>query len=115
MDIVKNVIDNHVIRSALVKARENIQEGQSLAAPLKESGEFPAIVTHMITIGEKTGELETMLNTISDAYDNEVDTTITSLTQLLEPLMIVFMGAAVGIIVMAILLPILDLNSIAGQ
>ena len=69
----------------------------------------------MIEIGEKTGELETMLNTISDAYDNEVDTTITSLTQLLEPLMIVFMGAAVGIIVMAILLPILDLNSIAGQ
>ncbi|MBI3019085.1 MAG: type II secretion system inner membrane protein GspF [Deltaproteobacteria bacterium] len=115
MDIVKNVVDNTLIREALVKARENITEGQSIAQPLRESGEFPAIVTHMISIGEKTGELESMLNTISDAYDNEVNTTITALTQLLEPVMILLMGLGVGIIVMAVLLPILNLNNIASS
>lgn len=115
MDIVKNVIDNTVIRDVLIKARENISEGQSLAAPLKESGEFPPIVTHMISIGEKTGELEAMLNTIAANYDNEVDTTVSAMTQVLEPLLIVMMGAAVGLIVVAILLPILDLNKIATQ
>ncbi len=115
MDIVKNVVDNVVIREALVKAKENITEGQSIAQPLRESGEFPAIVTHMISIGEKTGELEPMLNTISDAYDNEVNTTITALTQLLEPVMILLMGLGVGIIVMAVLLPILNLNNIASS
>lgn len=114
MEIVKNVVDNSVIREAIIKAKENITEGQSLAAPLKESGEFPTVVTHMIAIGEKTGELEHMLNTIAENYDNEVNNTIGSLTQLLEPLMIVMMGAAVGIIVVAVLLPILDLNNIAG-
>lgn len=113
MDIVKNVIDNRVIRNVLIKARENISEGQALATPLKESGEFPAMVTHMISIGEKTGELETMLNTIAEAYNNEVDTTVNAMTQVLEPLMIIIMGIVVGIIVMAILLPILDLNKIA--
>lgn len=115
MDIVKNVIDNTVIRDVLIKARENISEGQSLAAPLKESGEFPPIVTHMISIGEKTGELEAMLNSIAANYDNEVDTTVSAMTQVLEPLLIVMMGAAVGLIVVAILLPILDLNKIATQ
>ena len=114
MDIVKNVVDNLVIRDVIEKARTNISEGQSLAAPLRESGEFPAIVTHMISIGEKTGELEAMLNTIADAYNNEVDTSVSSMTQVLEPLMIVIMGACVGFIVMAIMLPILDLNKIAG-
>ncbi|MBI3017953.1 MAG: type II secretion system inner membrane protein GspF [Deltaproteobacteria bacterium] len=115
MDIVKNVVDNTLIREALIKAKENITEGQSIAQPLRESGEFPAMVTHMISIGEKTGELESMLNTIADAYDNEVETTITALTQLLEPIMILLMGLGVGIIVMAVLLPILNLNNIASS
>ncbi|MBI4040423.1 MAG: type II secretion system inner membrane protein GspF [Deltaproteobacteria bacterium] len=114
MDIVKNVIDNHVLKTAITKARENISEGESLAAPLRESGEFPPMVTHMIAIGEKTGELESMLNTIAQTYEDEVNTTLTAMTTLLEPLMIVTMGAIVGVIVMAILLPILDLNNIAG-
>lgn len=115
MDIVKNVVNNTVIQDVLIKARENISEGQTLAAPLRESGEFPPIVTHMISIGEKTGELEAMLNTIAANYDNEVDTTVSAMTQVLEPLLIVTMGLAVGIIVIAILLPILDLNKIATQ
>ncbi len=114
MDIVKNVIDNHVIKMAVMKARENISEGQSIAGPLRESGEFPPMVTHMISIGEKTGELENMLTTVSQSYDNEVETTLTAMTQILEPLMIVFMGVVVGTIVMAVLLPILELNNIAG-
>lgn len=114
MDIVKNVVDNRVIRKVITEARDDISEGQPLADPLKASGQFPPIVTHMISIGEKTGELETMLNTVADAYENEVDTTVNALTQVLEPLMIVIMGIAVGTIVMAIMLPILDLNKIAG-
>ena len=114
MDIVKNVVDNRIIRDVISKARDHISEGQPLAAPLKESGEFPAIVTHMISIGEKTGELEAMLNNIADSYSNEVDTTVSSLTQVLEPLMILVMGVTVGIIVLAILLPILDLNKMAA-
>ena len=114
MDIVKNVVDNRVIRDVIAKARDNISEGQPLATPLKESGEFPAIVTHMISIGEKTGGLEAMLNNIADSYNNEVDTTVGSLTQVLEPLMILVMGVTVGVIVLAILLPILDLNKMAS-
>ena len=114
MDIVRNVVNNTVIQEALDKARNSISEGQSLSGPLKASGQFPPIVTHMITVGEKTGELESMLNTVSDAYDNEVSTTISGLTSLLEPLLIVAMGVVVGFIVMGILLPILEINKIAG-
>ena len=114
MDIVKNVVDNTTIQRAIIEARNNISEGESLAAPLKESGHFPPMVTHMIAIGEKSGELENMLNTIAETYEEELNTTLSAMTQLLEPLMIVLMGAVVGVIVMAILLPILDLNNISG-
>ena len=114
MDIVKNVVDNTTIRKALEVARDAVSEGETLAAPLKESGEFPPMVTHMISIGEKTGELESMLTTVAKTYENEVDTTVSAMTQVLEPLLIVIMGVAVGTIVMAILLPILDLNKIAS-
>ncbi|OGQ13817.1 MAG: type II secretion system protein GspF [Deltaproteobacteria bacterium RIFCSPHIGHO2_02_FULL_40_11] len=114
MDIVKNVVDNTTIQRAIIEARNNISEGESLAAPLKESGHFPPMVTHMIAIGEKSGELENMLNTIAETYEEELNTTLSAMTQLLEPLMIVVMGAVVGVIVMAILLPILDLNNISG-
>lgn len=114
IDIVKDVVDNAVIRRALIQSRESISEGKSIAAPLKASGEFPPILTHMIAVGEKTGELEEMLNVVSDTYDKQVDNAITSMTRLLEPIMIVVMGGVIGLVALSIFLPMLQLNNL-GQ
>ena len=110
MDIVKNILNNKVLVSVLEEARENIREGESIAQPLKRSKEFPPIVTHMIAIGERTGDLESMLTHVSASYDTQVEAKIGALTSVLEPVMIIFMGAVVGFIVMAIMSPILSLN-----
>ncbi|MBI1861022.1 MAG: type II secretion system inner membrane protein GspF [Deltaproteobacteria bacterium] len=114
IDIVKDVVDNTVIRRALIQSRESIAEGKSIAGPLKASGEFPPILTHMIAVGEKTGELEEMLNVVSDTYDKQVDNAITSVTRLLEPIMIVVMGGVIGLVALSIFLPMLQLNNL-GQ
>ncbi|MBI5043478.1 MAG: type II secretion system inner membrane protein GspF [Nitrospirae bacterium] len=111
-DIVKNVVNNIVIARAIEDARENIREGESISEPLKRSGLFPSVVTHMIAVGEKSGELEEMLLRVSDAYDNEVETAIARLTSLLEPVIIVAMGIIVGIIVISILLPIMEMSTV---
>ncbi len=111
-DIVKNVVNNIVIAKAIEDARENIREGESISEPLKRSRLFPSVVTHMIAVGEKSGELEEMLLRVSDAYDNEVETAIASLTSLLEPVIIVAMGLIVGIIVISILLPIMEMSTV---
>ena len=87
-------------------------EGESIATPLRRSGQFPPIVVHMIAVGERSGELEQMLAKAADAYDNEVDSSIASLTSIMEPMMILFMGAVVLFIVLAILLPIFTLNEL---
>jgi general secretion pathway protein F len=115
MDIVKNILGNTVLIEVVEKARLNIREGESIAGPLKRSGEFPPMVTHMIAVGERTGELEAMLENVADAYDQQVSARIAALTSLLEPLMIVIMGGAVGFIVFAILLPILRMNEAFTQ
>jgi general secretion pathway protein F len=114
MDIVKNVLGNAVLEKVIVDAIGSIREGQSIAEPLKKSGRFPPIVTHMIAIGEKSGQLEQMLESVSDAYDAEVDTKVQVLTSLLEPLMIVFMGGAVGFIAFSILMPLISMSNFAG-
>lgn len=111
MKIVSKVVDNVVISEILDSARSNISEGQSVAEPLRRSGEFPPLVTHMIAIGERTGELEAMLGKVSDSYENQVDAAITALTSLLEPVMILMMGGIVAFIAVSILLPMLQLNS----
>ncbi len=112
MEVVKNVVQNSVLTEAIEQARQNIGEGQSLAEPLKKSGMFPPLVTHMIGIGEKSGELEPMLIKVSEAYDNEVEAKIGTLTALLSPVMILLMGGIVLFIVLAILLPIFELSQI---
>lgn len=109
--IVKSVVGNDLIANAIESAGKNIAEGQSIAVPLKASGEFPPIVTHMITIGEKTGELESMLTKVADAYDAEVENTVNSLTSLLTPILTVFMGLVVAVIALGILLPMLQMTS----
>lgn len=115
IDIVKDVVDNAVIRKALIQSRESISEGHTIAGPLKASGQFPPILTHMIAVGEKTGELEEMLNVVSDAYDDQVDTAINSMTRLLEPLMIIFMGGMIALVALSIFLPMLQLNNLASM
>ncbi|HEX5036677.1 MAG TPA: type II secretion system inner membrane protein GspF [bacterium] len=114
MDIVKNVVENEVLMQTIETTRTSVKEGESIAEPLKRSGYFPALVTHMISIGEKTGELETMLTRVADSYDQQVDNMVGTLTTLLEPIMILVMGGVVGFIVMSILLPILQLNQLGS-
>lgn len=111
MDIVKNVVDNHVLAKAVEEARENIREGESIAGPLKKSGEFPPLVIHMINIGEKTGELEPMLSQVSDVYDFQVKNSVGGLTSVLNPIMIIIMGLVVGTIVFAVLVPIMEMSN----
>lgn len=110
LDIVKAVLNNVVLGEVVESAREAIREGQSIAEPLKRSGHFPPMVTHMIAVGERSGQLEEMLVTVSDAYDTQVDQRLNALTSLLEPVMIVGMGAVVTFILFSILLPILRIN-----
>ncbi len=112
LDIVKNIVNNVVIASAIERARDAIREGQSIAPPLRESGLFPPLVVHMVAVGEKSGELEGMLAKAADAYDTEVDNAVTGLTTIMEPIMIVFMGLVVLFIVLSILMPIFDLNRV---
>ncbi len=116
MNIVKNIVNNRVIAEAIEDSQESIVEGQSIAAPLARSGVFPPMVTDMIAIGENTGQLEQMLLKVSDAYDNQIETTVTGLTSILEPFLILIMGGIVFFIVLAVLLPIFEMNRmVIGQ
>jgi general secretion pathway protein F len=112
LDIVKNVVSNMVLSGAIEEARLSIREGQSIAPPLKKSGLFPAMLIHMIAVGEKSGELEAMLSKAADAYDNEVSSAVSAITSIMEPVMILIGGAVVLFIVLAILLPIFELNQL---
>jgi general secretion pathway protein F len=112
LGIVKAVVNNEVLAAAVADARENITEGQSISDPLKRSGEFPNMLIHMIAIGERTGELPPMLEMVAQNYEEQVNAKVERMTALLEPLMIVFMGLSVGIIVMAVFVPLLQLQQI---
>jgi general secretion pathway protein F len=114
LDIVKNVLGNTRLADVVDQARDSIREGESIAAPLKRSGEFPPLVHHMVAIGERSGALEEMLGNVANAYESQVETTITALTSLLEPVMIVSMGVVVGFIVFSVIMPILQINNLAS-
>jgi general secretion pathway protein F len=111
LDIVRSVVGNTVLADAISKARENVREGESIADPLRRSGLFPPMVVQMVSVGEKSGELEKMLLKIADSFDRTVETRITALMSLLEPVIILAMGLVVGFIVIAIMLPILQMSS----
>jgi general secretion pathway protein F len=115
MDIVKSLLGNVILEDVIAKARDDIREGEGIAPALKRSGEFPSLVTHMIAVGERSGQLEQMLVDVADAYDRETSSAITKATALLEPLMIVGMGGTVGFIVFSIMTPILEMNKMAGH
>jgi general secretion pathway protein F len=114
LDIVKNVMGNVRLAEVIDQARDAIREGESIAAPLKRSGEFPPLVHHMVAVGERSGALEEMLATVADTYESQVEASISALTSLLEPLMIVTMGVVVAFIVFSVLMPILQINNLAG-
>jgi general secretion pathway protein F len=111
MDIVKNIVANTLLSDVIDKARDAIREGESIAAPLKRSGQFPPLVYHMIAIGEKSGQLEEMLQNVAKSYESQVEMRVAALTSLLEPVMIVAMGGGVAFIVFSILMPIMQLNT----
>jgi general secretion pathway protein F len=115
MEIVKNVLDNAKLEQVVETAAGSIREGESIAGPLKRSGDFPPIVTHMIAVGERSGQLEQMLENVARAYDAQVETRVQALTSLLEPLMIVVMGGGVGFIAFAILMPLIQMNEFVQQ
>jgi general secretion pathway protein F len=115
LDIVRSLLGNVVLEKVLTRARDEIREGAGIAVALKRSGQFPPLVTHMIAVGERSGQLEQMLTDLANAYDRESSAAITRLTAVLEPIMIVAMGGSVGFIVFAIMTPILQMNQMGGH
>ncbi|MET0340723.1 MAG: type II secretion system inner membrane protein GspF [Polyangiales bacterium] len=110
LDITRNVLVNTELMRVVGDAREAIREGESIAKPLADSKRFPPIVTHMIAIGERSGELESMLYNVADAYDDQVDAQVQTMASLLEPMMILVMGGIVSTIMFAILVPLMQMN-----
>ncbi len=112
LEIVAKTSGNMVIEQAIDNMRMSIKEGESIAGPLKASGVFPPMVVRMIDVGERTGSLDEMLQKIADFYEDQVDVAVGGLTQLLEPVMIVFLGVVVGGIVIAMFMPLFKLTEI---
>lgn len=110
LDTAKEVLGNAILVGVVEKAKSAVTEGESLAVTLRRSGEFPASVTHMIAVGERSGALEQMLLRISEAYEAEVDMKLGRLTSMLEPIMLVVMGGAVAFVVFSILMPMLEMQ-----
>ena len=112
LDIVGKSSGNRVMEKVLESVKNNVREGESIAAPLVKSGVFPPMVTRMISIGEKSGQLEKMLNKVAEFYDDQVDAAVSGLTSIIEPLIIGFLGIVVGFIVIALFLPIINITRI---
>jgi len=115
LDITAKTAGNKVVEEAVLKTRSSISQGKTIADPLKASGVFPPMVVQMISVGEQTGELDSMLAKIADFYDAEVDQAVANLTALLEPLLMVFLGVVVGGVIIAMYLPIFKLVSVVGK
>ena len=111
LDITARTAGNAIIEEAIMTTRKSIERGETIAAPLKETNVFPSMVVQMISVGEATGALDTMLGKIAEFYEEEVDTAVAGLLTLLEPIMIFFLGVVVGGIVIAMYMPIFDLIS----
>lgn len=114
LDIVARTAGNKIVEEAVYKVRQAISEGKTMAEPLAECGVFPPMVVQMISVGEATGAMDTMLNKIADFYDDEVDAAVSALTSMLEPLLMVFLGVTVGGLVISMYLPIFKLAGAVG-
>ena len=114
LEIVAKTSGNVVLEEIIFEVRASIAEGQTIADPLSETDIFPGMVIQMISVGEATGALDTMLNKIADFYDDEVDTAVDALTSMLEPLLMLFLGGAIGGLVIAMYLPIFQMAAAMG-
>lgn len=112
LDIAKSVMGNTRLQEVVDDVVVAVREGESMARIMERSGEFPPLVSHMVAIGEKSGQLDQMLQNVAHAYDNELETSLSKLTSVLEPLMILLMGGMVAFIVFSILMPIMQMNNI---
>lgn len=112
LDIVGKTIGNRVLEKVIENVKSNVKEGESISAPLVKSGVFPPMVTRMIAIGEKSGQLEKMLAKIAEFYDDQVDAAVAGLTSMIEPLVIGLLGIVIGFIVIALFLPIISITQI---
>ena len=115
LNICRNTAGNVVLEEALEKVHDSVREGESIAEPLGECGIFDDIVVNMIDVGEETGELDKMLIKVADNYDEEVDVEVASLVSVIEPILILFMGGAVFVIVLGLFLPLMKLIQGVGQ
>ncbi|MCX7831279.1 MAG: type II secretion system F family protein [Actinobacteria bacterium] len=115
LDIVADTAGNAVVSKSIKEARSSIKEGESISKPLSKSPVFPPMVVQMISVGEETGALDTMLKKIADFYDEEVEAMVESLTSLLEPLLMIFLGILIGGIVIALYLPMFSIISVMNQ
>jgi len=109
LDITARTSGNAIIEEAILKTRKSVEEGKTITAPLEESGIFPGMVTQMIGVGEQVGALDSMLGKIADFYEDEVDEAVANLMSMLEPIIIVFLGATIGGIVIAMYMPMFTL------
>jgi type IV pilus assembly protein PilC len=114
LNIVSKASGNKIIEGAILTARASIREGETIAEPLGRSGNFPPMVIQMISVGESTGALDTMLSKIADFYEEEVDVAVGNLTSLLEPFLMVFLGVVIGGVVISMYLPIFNMASAIG-
>jgi general secretion pathway protein F len=110
LETAGRVAGNVVIAEAVARARESITGGASIAAPLRTSGQFPPLVTHMVAVGERSGQLEAMLAKVADTYDEQVETAVTRFTAVLQPVLILFMVGIVAVIILAVLLPLMNIT-----
>ncbi len=108
LNITRDTAGNTIVSDAITKVHDAVKEGESMVAPLESSGVFPPMVISMVDVGEETGQLPEMLLKIADVYEDEVDNSVSALTSMLEPLMIVVLALVVGVIVMALFLPLID-------
>jgi type IV pilus assembly protein PilC len=114
LTIVSRTAGNRTVENAILNARVSIREGETIAEPLGRSGIFPPMVIQMISVGESTGALDTMLSKIAEFYEDEVDITVANLTSLLEPFLMIFLGIVIGGVVISMYLPIFNMASAIG-
>jgi type IV pilus assembly protein PilC len=115
LEITKSATPNIVVRNAITEVRESVKEGETINEPLRRCGVFDDIVVNMIKVGEETGELDKMLIKIADNYDEEVDSAVAAMMALMEPALIIFMGGAVGFIVIALFMPLIKIIDELGK
>jgi len=115
LNITRDTAGNVVISRAIEKVHEAVKEGETIVTPLQASGVFPNMVISMVDVGEETGQLPEMLLKVADVYDDEVDNSVTALTSILEPIMIVFLALVVGSVVFALFLPLIKMISTMGN